>query len=248
MSEEMRIIEHKSLPSVKCCLVGMPDTGLTGMIAVSHIVHAFGLPEIGHIESDLLPPVMVIHEGDPKEPMRFFGDSKLAVLTSETPINVMVVAPLARSLVNWALSKKVELLISVSGMAVQNRMEIDTPAVYGISTTKEGKSLLKEADIQMLEEGFMVGPHAMILRESLSKGLTNLVLLAQSHSQYPDPGAAASVISAVNKLLKINVDVKQLLSEAEEIRVKTRELMQRTTKSLQGMAKGQEQELPAMYG
>jgi len=52
----------------------------------------------------------------------------------------------------------------------------------------------------------------------------------------------------VNKLLKINVDVKQLLSEAEEIRVKTRELMQRTTKSLQGMAKGQEQELPAMYG
>jgi uncharacterized protein len=108
--------------------------------------------------------------------------------------------------------------------------------------------LLKEAGIQMLEEGFMVGPHAMILRESLSKGLTNLVLLAQSHSQYPDPGAAASAISAVNKLLKITVDVKKLLSEAEEIRVKTRELMQRTTKSLQGMAKGQEQELPAMYG
>jgi uncharacterized protein len=248
MSEEMHIIERKPLSSVKYCLVGMPDTGLTGMIAVSHIVHALDLSEIGHIESDLLPPVMVIHEGDPQVPIRLFGDSKLAVLTSEMPINTMAVAPLSRTLVDWAVSKKVEMLISVSGVAIQNRLEIETPQVFGVSTTKEGKTLLKDAGISLLEEGFMVGPHAMILRESMSKGLNNLVLLAQSHSQYPDPGAAASAITAVNKLLKLNVDVKELIEQAEEIRVKTRELMQRTTRSMQGMAKGQEQELPAMYG
>jgi predicted ATP-grasp superfamily ATP-dependent carboligase len=39
----------------------MPDTGLTGMIAVSHIIRSMNLPEIGHVESDILPPVMVIH-------------------------------------------------------------------------------------------------------------------------------------------------------------------------------------------
>jgi uncharacterized protein len=248
MLEEIHIIEHTPLASVKYCLVGMPDTGLTGMIAVSHIVHALNLPEIGHIESDLLPPVMVIHEGNPKVPMRLFGSSKLAALTSETPINLTAIAPLSRSLVNWAMSRKVEILVSVSGIAVQNRMEIETPQVFGVSTTKEGRKLLEEAKISVLEEGFMVGPHAMVLRESLSKGLTNIVLLAQSHSQYPDPGAAASAISAANKLLGLNVNVKELLDEAEEIRVKTRELMQRTTRSLQGMAKTQEQELPAMYG
>ncbi len=55
-------------------------------------------------------------------------------------------------------------------------------------------------------------------------------------------------INAVNKLLNLEVDVKKLLEDAEGIRVKTRELMQRTTKSLEGMAKTQEQELPAMYG
>jgi len=248
MLEEMKITESKPLPSVKHCLVGMPDTGLTGMIAVSHVVHSLNLSEIGHIESDILPPVIVIHEGSPKVPIRLFGDAQLVVLTSETPINTMAIGPLSRSLINWAVAKKVEVLISVSGIAVQNRVEIDTPQVFGVSTTKQGREMLKEAEIPLLEEGFMVGPHAMILRESLSKGLTNIVLLAQSHSQYPDPGAAASAITAVNRLLKLSVDVKQLLDEAEEIRVRTRELMQRTARSMQGMAKGQEQELPAMYG
>ncbi len=247
MLEEMRIVEVKPLASVKHCLVGMPDTGLTGMIAVTHVVRSLNMPEIGYIESDVLPPVMVIHQGEPKVPIRFFGDSKLTVLTSETPINTSAIAPLSRSLVNWAVSKKVEMLVSVSGVATQNRLEIDTPQVFGISTTKEGKTMLEKAGIHALEEGFMVGPHALILRECLSKGLTNLVLLAQSHSQYPDPGAAASAIGAINKILSLDVNVKQLLDEAEEIRVKTRELMQRTTRSLQRMAKTQEQELPAMY-
>jgi uncharacterized protein len=248
MSEEMRIIETKPLDSVKHCLVGMPDTGLTGMIAVSHIVEAMKLPEIGHIESDLLPPVMVIHDGEPKVPIRFFGNSNLTVLTSETPISTRVIAPLSRSLIAWAAKKKVEMLVSVSGIAVHNRMEIEIPQVFGVSTNEKGKKRLKEVEIQLLEEGFMVGPHAMIIRESLSKGLTNLVILAQSHSGYPDPGAAASAINAVNKLLNLEVDVKKLLEDAEEIRVKTRELMQRTSKSFEGMAKSQEEELPAMYG
>ncbi|WP_455278975.1 proteasome assembly chaperone family protein [[Eubacterium] cellulosolvens] len=248
MSEEMQIIETKPLDSVKHCLVGMPDTGLTGMIAVSQIVEAMKLPEIGHIESDLLPPVMVIHDGEPKVPIRFFGNSNLTVLTSETPISTRAIAPLSRSLIAWAAQKKVEMLVSVSGIAVHNRMEIEIPQVFGVSTNEKGKKRLKEVEIQVLEEGFMVGPHAMIIRESLSKGLTNLVILAQSHSGYPDPGAAASAINAVNKLLNLEVDVKRLLEDAEEIRVKTRELMQRTSKSFEGMAKSQEEELPAMYG
>jgi uncharacterized protein len=82
----------------------------------------------------------------------------------------------------------------------------------------------------------------------MAKNLQNIVLLAQSHYQYPDPGAAAAVINSLNKLLDISVDVQKLLSQAEEIRLKTRELMQRTAKSLQGMEKSQELELPAMYG
>jgi len=45
----------------------------------------------------------------------------------------------------------------------------------------------------------------------------------------------------------LNVEVKTLLEQAEEIRLKTREIMQRTYKAMQRMQKMQEQELPPMY-
>jgi uncharacterized protein len=93
----------------------------------------------------------------------------------------------------------------------------------------------------------MVGMHASIMREALKAKVPSLILLAQSHSQYPDPGAAASIVTSLNRLLNLNVEVKGLLEQAEEIRLRMRELMQRTSKSMRGMEKGQEQELPAMY-
>jgi predicted ATP-grasp superfamily ATP-dependent carboligase len=54
-------------------------------------------------------------------------------------------------------------------------------------------------------------------------------------------------VTSLNKLLNLSVDVKGLLEQAEEIRLRMRELMQRTSKSMRGMEKAQEQELPAMY-
>jgi len=245
--EEFKIIEAESIPSIKYCLIGMPDTGLTGMIAVTHIIRTLSLAEIGHLESDLIPPVLVIHQGEPKDPIRFFGDEKLAAITSETPLSTASMYPLARSIVNWAKSKKIELLISVSGIATQNRLEIEKPLVYGVGTAKNTKELLDKAGVKLLEEGFMVGPHAIILKECMTNKVPNMVLLAQSHHQYPDPGASAAAIGSINRLLDEKIETKKLLEQAEEIRLRTRELMQRTAKSMRGMEKGQEQELPAMY-
>ncbi len=242
------IFEKIKIPSIKYCLVGMPDTGLAGMIAVSHVIQTLPLNEIGHFESELLPPVVVIHKGEPKRPVRIFGNENLVAITSETPLNSESMYPLAESMINWIKNKKIELLISISGLATQNRMEIENPLVYGVTTLEDKKRTLNNAGMRLLEEGFMVGPNALILKECMTNNIPSIVLLAQSHYQYPDPGAAAAAITSLNKLLQIDVDVKKLLEQAEEIRLKTRELMQRTTKSLKGMEKSQEFELPAMYG
>jgi uncharacterized protein len=246
-AEAITVVETVPIESIKYCIVGVPDVGLVGLIAVSHIIHSLEMPEVGHLESDILPPIVVIHKGDPKSPFRFFSKGKLVIITSEVPFSAATLPILTRSIVDWAKSKGVELLISVSGTAVQNRLDIETPAVYGIGASSVEKQLLSKVDIEPLEEGFIVGPHALILRECLKKNVPNVVLLAQSHYQYPDPGAAASIVTALNKLLNLNVDVKKLLEQAEEIRLKTRELMQRTQRSMQGMQKAQEQEFPAMY-
>lgn len=246
-SEEIRVVETSSIERIDQCLVGFPDVGLVGLIAANHMINTLGLVESGHIESDLLPPVIVVHHGDPKSPVRIYTKDKLAILTSEIPIQPMAMPSLSRKIVEWSKAKGSRLIVSLTGIAVENRLEIETPEVYGVGDVATTRDLLKKSNVKLLEEGFMVGAHAAIMNESLKAKIPSAILMAQSHSQYPDPGAAASIISALNRLLNTNVDVKGLLEQAEEIRLRMRELMQRTSKSMSGMEKSQEQELPAMY-
>jgi len=247
MEEEMKIVETTPVKKLKTCLIGLPDVGLVGLITVNHIIGTLNLDEMAYLDSSILPPILVIHKGEPKAPIRVFAKGDLAVLTSEIPIPQSLIPPLSQRIVEWSKSKGVELLISVGGIAIPNRLEIDQPEVYGVVSSDHVKSILTQSKTPVLEEGFMVGPHASILKESMKNGLDNLILMAQSHYQYPDPGAAAATVAVVNKLLNLKIDVKSLLDQAEEIRLKLRELMQRTYKQMERTQKAQEQELPPMY-
>jgi uncharacterized protein len=247
VDKEINIIETAQLQEVNKCVIGLPDVGLVGLITVNHLIMSLEMSEVGHVESPLFPPIIVVHKGEPKAPIRLFAKGDMVVVTSEVPVSASILNLLAHEIMNWALDKDIGLIISTSGIAVQNRLEIETPEVYGVASTNKARSILKDANISLLEEGFMVGPHAAILKESIQRSKDSVILLAQSHYQYPDPGASAVMIGCLNKLLSINVNVKQLLEQAEEIRLKTRETMQRTFKNMQKMQKLQEQELPPMY-
>ena len=99
----------------------------------------------------------------------------------------------------------------------------------------------------LFEQGLIVGTYALILKESLKKQLPNITLFAESHHQFPDPGASASAIEALGRILNIDVNVKALMEKAEEIRLKTRELMKQTQQSMETMKRIQEKGTPSVY-
>ena len=41
-------------------IVGLPDVGLVGLIAMSYLISELNLEEIAYMDSDLLPPVVVL--------------------------------------------------------------------------------------------------------------------------------------------------------------------------------------------
>ena len=228
-------------------VVGLPDAGLVGAISASHMVRALSLETIGHVESDLLPPMIVIHQAKVYDPVRLFGGGGVMVLSSEVPIHPSLVYPLGRAIVDWAIREGIKGLALITGIAVPNRLEIEVPEVYGIAGSSEFKEILEKTGIKVFEEGFVVGPSAVMMRESIRRGFPSIMLLAQSFLEYPDPGAAAQALAALNKVLGFNIDVKPLLDEAEIIRVKTRELMRRTAEAMRQMKKSHEYEVPLMY-
>jgi uncharacterized protein len=205
------------------------------------------MSEVGYIDSDAIPPIVVIHENEPKSPIRLYNSGSLTILTTEIVLPTQTVFSLSRSIVKWAVNNGVNLIMGITGLAVPNRLEIEKPSVYGIGSTTETRELVSKAKIKPFDEGLLVGTYATLLRECLRGNMPNITLLAEAHLQFPDPGASASIIESLNSLLNLNVDVKELIDKAEEIRIKARELMRRTEQQLKAIKKTQEQGLPGIY-
>lgn len=244
------IVEYKAFrlkkPAFMIC--GLPDAGLVGSIAVSHLINELKMEEIGGIESfRYFPPVAIVHKGEPKPVLRLFSNENILTVISEIPIPTSAIYPLAIALIDYAQKKGVDHIISPIGVGVPNRLEIERPRVYWIATSKDGATLLEKLNLKKFEEGFLVGPYAVILKECKRKRVSNIVLLVESFLEFPDPAAAAETLKVLSNIIGVEINVKPLIEKAEEIRLKTRELMDHTRRALTQMKKTLEYQLPLTY-
>ena len=243
--DEIAIIETKKIDMDNPIIIeGVPDIGLVGSIAVSHMVAEQNFEEVGYIKSDLFLPVMVVHGRKVLNPVRIFQKGKLIAILSEIPIDPRPGYMLSKKLTQWYKEKGAELIISISGMSLQERIDIDDPEVFGTSNNEEILKKMEGSGVNILEEGFVSGFYALILKNSIELNLNSSVLLAQCYPSYPDPGAAASILKILNKMTGLDVDVKQLTEQAEDLKVNYRALMEQTNASIQRENKV---DVPTMY-
>ena len=245
MSEEVKIIEKKQVPLGAVMLYGFPDVGLVGVIAASHLMSELkNLDEVAYMDSKLLPPLIVLHEGLPHSPIRIFGNDNVLLAVSETAIPADTIYPIMNALIDWGKSKNVKMMISLSGIPIEERQDVQELKVFAAASSPEMLKTVQDRGIEILKEGYMVGPQAIMLQRCSSIGLPALTLLAQCFFNYPDPEAAAEVLKELAKITGIKVDVSQLLEKGEEIRLKSRDVMKRTQQELSKMKKTQEYDIP----
>lgn len=247
MSQEVKIIERKQIPPAATMLFGFPDVGLVGVIAASHLISELkDLEEVAYMDSRLLPPLIVLHEGLPHSPIRIFGNKDILLAVSETAIPADVIYPIMYALIDWGKSKNVKMMISLSGIPVQDRQDLEGLKVFAAASNPEVLKMAQDKELEILKEGYMVGPQAIMLQRCASMGLPALTLLAQCFFNYPDPEAAAEVLKELGKITGLKVDVSTLLEKGEEIRLRARDVMRRTQQELSRMKKTQEYDVP-MY-
>lgn len=244
MSELVKIVEKKPIPSGATMLIGLPDVGLVGLIATSYLISELNLEEIAYVDSDLLPPVVVLHEGLPHAPLRIYGNKDFIAIISELAIPAKALHRVMRALVDWGQTKKVKMIVAMGGIPIENRQTITEPKVYGAASSAELLETLSKKELSILNEGYMVGPQALAMRYSAEKKISAIALLAQSFYNYPDPEAAAMTLKELSKITEIKIDVSKLLEQGEEIRLKARDIMKRTQGEMTKMKKSQEYDLP----
>lgn len=244
LSESVKIVEKKKVNSQATMIVGLPDVGLVGLIATSYLISELNLDEIAYMDSDLLPPVVVLHEGLPHAPLRFYGNNSLIVVISELAVPAPAIYTITREIVNWAQTKKIKRIISMGGIPTENRQSIKEPEVFATASSKEMLDTLTKNGLKTLNEGYIVGAQALSMRYCISKEIPSIAILAQSFYNYPDPQAAAIALKELTKISELKVDVSKLLEKGEEIRLKARDIMKRTQQEMNRMQKSQEYDLP----
>lgn len=242
----MKIIEKEKIPSGATLLFGFPDVGLVGLIAASHLVDELNMTEVAYVESTLLPPLIVLHEGLPHSSMRILAGDHLLLAVSEVPIPTDTIYPIMDALIEWGRSKNVKMMISLSGLPIEERQDATELKGFAATSNPEALKIAKDNGIEVLMEGYMVGPQAVVLQRASKYGSPALALLAQCFYNYPDPEAAAEVLKELAKITGVKVNVAKLLEKGEEIRLRARDVMKRTQQEMSKMKKGQEYDIP-MY-
>jgi len=246
VTEEVKIVERNKVPSGATLIFGFPDVGLVGVIAASHLIDELNLSEVAYVDSELLPPLIVLHEGLPHSSIRILGDDKLVLAISEAPIPADIVYPVMNALIEWARSKNVKMMISLGGIPMQDRQDATELKAFAAASTPEALKIAQDKSVETLTEGYMIGPQAIMLQRAANTGTPALALLAQCFPNYPDPEAAAEVLKGLGKITGLKVNVAKLLEKGEEIRLRARDVMKRTQEEMSKMKKGQELDIP-MY-
>lgn len=217
-------------------VLGLPDTGLVGVISANHMVEALGMKEVAGIDVvTMMPPVAVISNGVVRPPLRIFVKDNLMALTAEAPVPPGSVYALAKMLVDYAMKRGVDYIVSIVGVASPNRINVEKPRVYWIASNEKARRLVEGLGLEGFTNGYLVGPYALILKNAIRARMPNLVLLADAYIEFPDPEAAAEVLNVLSKIAGVEIETKKLLEQAEMIRLRLRGLMKQTKQAMAEM-------------
>ncbi|WP_373286773.1 proteasome assembly chaperone family protein [Sulfodiicoccus acidiphilus] len=238
MSYETVMLEEPTLPKPRYLFVGLPDAGLVGQIAAEYLIRETRMAEVAHFYLQKLSPTIVqVSGGLAKPPIRLYYSQNMLVFNSWVAIPPALATDVAELVCSLATKFDVYALISVTGIPVPNRLDLERLGVYWITSNEE---LAKETEKMSLaprfDEGYIAGPYAPILLESKRRGLRNLVVTVESFLDLPDPEASAAAIEVVSKFTGFSVSTDNLLKEAEAIRARIRGLMEETKKNISGRA------------
>jgi uncharacterized protein len=202
---------------------GFPGMGGVSSITSKYIIDFFRLKKITTLDLDSMPPVTIVRNRRPVPAVSVYGGTlptgrKVAVIHSEIPAPEKGIRKIASEISHWAKSINASLLLSAQGMVVERETaDLGEIGIYGTSSSARGERMLKNAGINIMEEGVVTGIPGLLLAEGARRNLTTVTLLAESGTSHINPGSAALMIHAIDVLcLNSNVDCGPICSLALE--------------------------------
>ena len=198
-----------------CTLLnGWHGIGECGFISMSHLVDNLKAERIGFIITDNIPQFITIKNEKITFPFEIYRkDNVVVILPIFEPIKSEHLT-FTKTIVEWSIREGFKQAILVGGLDKRLQDEHNMKAIY----TKEFKAANPEIDIPILDEGlYVTGPLAYMLMFFELNNFPAVSLLPYAERSRPDPVSASNAIEQINRILNIDVNINELLEEAEKI-------------------------------
>ena len=206
-------------------ICGFSTVGMVGVIAASHVISQLKLNQQGTVLNAEFPAMALIHHEVPKHPVRVYQGDNVGVFTAEVRFGPERDVLFANTVLDWFTKGGFDQLIVIDGVARENMDDRDG-TLYGVSSSKVGRTRLKTADIEPVRQGIVAGIAGYLIAEGDRLGLDITAILADCNPMYPDARAAALAIEAISELTEIEIPLSSLLEDARKIEDSVREVFE----------------------
>jgi len=251
--DDVEVIDFEDIDlSEAIVIAGFPSIGLVSTIVANYLIDALDLKQIGSVKSSQFPALSVVHTTEPLSPVRIYAGilknrKKIVIFVSEFKPKSYLIHALSNTILKWVSDKGCNLLISPEGMIVEGKEDKfsekeNIAEAFAIGSTENARIMLKEKDIPQFKNGIIAGVSGVLLNIGKQTGFDVIAILAESHPEIPDAGAAATALNVIATIIGVEINVGPLYDEAERIEKQ----LQKINKQAKPIASGRAPQ-PGMY-
>ncbi len=211
-------------------VVSLPEIGLVGILALRHLAKQFNMKPVGFALSDDAALLFKYENGEHVPNIRILMNEGILSTIFEYPITPTNVLRVGKFIVDIIknISPDTTIMLGSTPSLTREKKDLENINVFGAPSNHKLKELLKENNIQIVQNGTLSGPFAYVLNHSVINEWDSFVLLSET---YPapigiDPESAAKLLLVLGSILGRPIDIKELKERAEEIKLEMRKLEQ----------------------
>jgi uncharacterized protein len=202
---------------------GFVGPGFVGLVSAGYMIEKLNLHEIAHVRSQHIPPVAVFVGAKLRHPFRIYSNDagNIVVMICEMPVDIEGLYEISSVLLDWIEQIHAREIVILDGVGVSGVPEKrEAFSVANESRMRE----LEQKGIRPIQSAMISGIGGSILNQCLTRKISGVSLLSTASIDFPDPGAALSLIKSINQVFGLNIATTELEQNVERLNQRLNEL------------------------
>ncbi len=222
---EIRMFKQVNLKGA-IFIEGFPGAGLVGPMTISYMIDKLKLEYVGYMKSSDFPPLVSIHKNEPMPPIRIYcssiaKDEKIVTIFAEFAIPLELVSELSDAVYKFVKDNGIASIYSIGGIPVDK----PTNTIFVLASTSRLLATAQSAGLKPVGEGVATGVSAMLLINSTFDKLPDMNIMVPILPDTITPKYAEYAIASLGKFIKLNIDIRELEKEAQDVEAKIRDII-----------------------